>query len=86
MASENLLKDLSNDLANLLVNGDNYDVIIRVDKETDVKEFRAHSIILAARSAYFRAALSKNWAHRKNGIITFEKPNIPSNTFEVILK
>ncbi len=82
----NFLKDLSNDFANLLINGDNYDVIIQAGEEPNVKEFRAHSIILGARSTYFRAALSKDWAHKKNGIITFKKPNIPSNIFEIILK
>ncbi len=39
-------------------------------------EFHAHSIILRARSEYFRAALSSKWARKEGDRFIFEKPNI----------
>ena len=80
------LKDLSSDLAKLLVCGDYCDMIIRVGEGPNIKEFRVHSAILGIRSNYFRTALSKDWIQKKNGIIIFEKPNISPEIFEIILK
>ena len=63
-----------------------YDVEIRVGVGQDVKTFKAHSTILKARSSYFKAALSDNWMKRSDdGIILFEKENISSNIFEILL-
>ncbi|CAI2161655.1 14024_t:CDS:2 [Funneliformis geosporum] len=83
---KDLIIKLSNDFAKLLVNGDGHDVIIEAGEGQKIKEFRAHSLILSARSTYFRAALSKDWARKKDGVIIFRKPNISSNIFEVLLK
>ena len=77
---------LVNDLTNVLNESDYYDVEIKIGNGDDVKIFKAHSHILKARSLYFRAALSDNWAKRSdNGIILFEKENISPKVFEIIL-
>ncbi|RIA84101.1 hypothetical protein C1645_832769 [Glomus cerebriforme] len=80
------LTDLSNDLAKLLINGDNHDVIIETGEGQKRREFRAHSLILCTRSTYFKTTLSKGWSRKEKGIIVFRKPNIPSNIFEMLLK
>ena len=78
---------LLNDLTNVLNESDYYDVEIKIgNNDDDVKIFKAHSHILKARSLYFRAALSDNWVERsENGIILFEKENLSSKIFEIIL-
>ena len=43
---------------------DSYDMKITVGEENDVKTFEAHSVILKARSSYFRTALSNNWVNK----------------------
>ena len=57
-----------------------HNVIIKVGEDQDVKEFRAHSNILRARSPYFKKILSAGW------MIEFNKPNINPTVFETILK
>ncbi|CAI2185720.1 14854_t:CDS:2 [Funneliformis geosporum] len=84
----NFLSDLSCDLGRLLSSRDNYDVIIQAGEGQNMKEFYAHSLILGARSTYFKAALSKEWkewTEKKNGIIIFKKPNVSPDTFEFFL-
>ncbi|PKK69513.1 BTB-domain-containing protein [Rhizophagus irregularis] len=82
VSHSNLSKDFS-----LIINGaDDYDVIIQVGENQNTKEFRAHSVILRARSPYFKAALSANWITRKNNMIMFNKPNITPIVFKMILK
>ena len=83
---ENILVDLLQDIGKLLSTGDNYDLIIQAGESQNMKEFFAHSLILSARSSYFKVALSKEWAKKENGIITFKKPNISPEIFEIILK
>ncbi|CAI2176951.1 2175_t:CDS:2 [Funneliformis geosporum] len=85
----NFLSDLSCDLGRLLSSRDNYDVIIQAGEGQNMKEFYAHSLILGARSTYFKAALSKEWkewTEKKNGIIIFKKPNVSPDTFEFFLE
>ena len=79
-------KNLSKDFSNLLKNHKDYDVKINVGKEPNIREFKAHSIILSSRSIYFEKALSSWWASRKDGFIVFNKPNISPSVFEVLLK
>ncbi|RIB30295.1 hypothetical protein C2G38_2153070 [Gigaspora rosea] len=62
-----------------------FDVKIKVGENPNIKEFKAHSIILSARSDYFKAALSSRWARKINGIIIFKKPNISPPVFEILL-
>ncbi|CAI2170228.1 10282_t:CDS:2 [Funneliformis geosporum] len=77
---------LSLDFSHLLDESDDYDVIIYAGKEPNVKKFHAHTVILRARSPYFRRALSRDWARKENGSIVFQKPNIAHEVFDVILK
>ncbi|GES81711.1 hypothetical protein GLOIN_2v1722009 [Rhizophagus clarus] len=79
---------LLQDLLLMLYDADDHNVIIRVGENHNVKEFRAHSSILRARSAYFKSALSSKWNDKKdkNDMIKFEKPNINPNVFVIILK
>ncbi|EXX52854.1 hypothetical protein RirG_249350 [Rhizophagus irregularis DAOM 197198w] len=70
----------------LILNNDNYDTIIQVGENEDIKEFRAHSVILRARSPYFEGALSSSWVKKENDMIIFNKPNITPNVFEMILR
>src|SRR5207248_2545332 len=77
----NLLKDL----ALILNDADDFNVIIQVGKNQNTKEFRAHSVILRARSPYFKSALSANWITKKDNMIMFNKPNINPTVFDMIL-
>src|SRR6266542_5216510 len=77
------INKLINDLTKSLSESNFYDVEIKVGVNEDVKTFKAHSIILEARSPYFKVALSSNWIKKTdNGIILFEKPNISPRVFE----
>ena len=78
--------DLSQDLSLMLNNADDHNVTIQAGENKSVKEFRAHSNILRARSPYFKSALSSNWVTKKNNMIEFKKPNINPTVFEIILK
>ncbi|PKK67863.1 hypothetical protein RhiirC2_782958 [Rhizophagus irregularis] len=81
----NLVKDISL-MLNDLNDADDYNVIIQVGEGNNIKEFRANSNILRARCPYFKQALTFNWIIRKNNIIVFNKPNITSTVFDMILK
>ncbi|GES81749.1 hypothetical protein GLOIN_2v1878300 [Rhizophagus clarus] len=77
---------LSKDLSSILNDADDYNVIIQVGKNNNIKEFRAHSVILRARSVYFKSALSSEWATKKDDMILYNKPNITPKIFDIILK
>src|ERR1044071_5394478 len=77
---------LSKDLSSILNDADDFNVIIQVGENQDTKEFRAHSVILRARSSYFKSAFSSNWITKKNDIIMFNKPNISPIAFDMILR
>ncbi|GBB87616.1 hypothetical protein RclHR1_14090008 [Rhizophagus clarus] len=76
---------LSKDLSLILNDSNDFNVIIQVGENQNMKEFRAHSIILNARSAYFKGALSNNWITKRDNMIMFSKPNITPKIFEMIL-
>jgi hypothetical protein len=78
--------NLSKDFSLILNDADDYNVIIQVGENQNVKEFHAHSVILRARSPYFKGALSSNWITERNNVIMFNKPNITPVVFEMILK
>jgi hypothetical protein len=80
------LSQLSYDIGKIFENGENCDMIIQAGVGNNVKEIKVHSVILYARSLYFRTALSKNWINRERGIIKFKKPNISPKIFDFILK
>ena len=77
---------LSIDLSNLLSDADDYNVVIKVGQDQNVREFHAHSVLLRARSTYFRKALSKEWAKMEGDCIIFTKSNMAPKAFEMILK
>ena len=78
---------LSKDLSLILLNDtDDYNVVIQVGKNQNTEEFRAHSVILRARSPYFKSALSNNWITKKDNMIMFSKPNVTPTVFDMILK
>lgn len=79
-----LHSSLSKDFSLLLNNADDYNVIIRVGKDNNIKEFRAHSVILCARSTYFKRELRR--VTKKDSMILHNKPNITPKVFETILK
>ena len=80
------INKLLNDLTKSLNESNFYDVEIRVGVNENIKTFKAHSIILEARSSYFKVALSNNWVKRSdNGIILFEKENISPKIFYALL-
>ncbi len=77
---------LSKDLSLILNNADDFNVIIQVGDNRNTKEFYAHSVILRARSPYFKSAFSSNWIVKKDNMIMFNKPNIIPIVFDMILK
>jgi hypothetical protein len=77
---------LSQDFSQLFDGAEDYNVIIKVGENSNTKEFYAHSIILKARSPYFKRALSQDWAIKKNDMINFTKPNISPIVFEMIMR
>ncbi|PKC08946.1 hypothetical protein RhiirA5_416302 [Rhizophagus irregularis] len=77
---------MSVDFSNLLENNEDYNVKIIVGEDSNIKEFKVHSIILSSRSIYFKNALSSRWAKKEDGIIVYNKPNIAPLVFEVLIK
>jgi len=73
---------LSQNFSQLLDNGDDYDTII----ESNTKKFRVHSIILKARSPYFKKVHLQNDIKRKDGMIIHDKPNISPTVFEMVIR
>ncbi|KAF0521120.1 btb/poz domain-containing protein 19-like [Gigaspora margarita] len=74
------------DFSNLLESSQDFDTKIKVGEEPNIKEFKAHSIILSTRSTYFKTVLSSQWAGRENRLIIFDKPNILPSVFEILIK
>ncbi|CAI2166146.1 17301_t:CDS:2 [Funneliformis geosporum] len=77
--------DLVKDISSLLHNADDFNVIIQVGEGQNTKKFHVHSVILRARSPYFKIAFSTNWIQKTNNTIMFNKPNITSFVFDMIL-
>ena len=78
--------ELSEDLFTIFNDSNDYDVIIQVGEGCNTKEYRAHSVILRARSPYFKRALSSDWITKENDMIVFNKSNISPNVFNMILR
>ncbi|RHZ67579.1 hypothetical protein Glove_300g70 [Diversispora epigaea] len=76
---------LSQDFSDLLNDQREYNVVIEVDKEENMKSFTAHSVVLRYRSSYFDKEL-ENVTTNENLIKTIIKPNISARIFEIILK
>ncbi|CAB4387696.1 unnamed protein product [Rhizophagus irregularis] len=80
-----LTQNLSNDISNLRKDTSNCDVKIRVGKEPNIKEFKAHSLILSSRSIYFKKAFSAQWARKEDGFFISNQPNISPTVFEILI-
>ncbi|RIB16522.1 hypothetical protein C2G38_2189697 [Gigaspora rosea] len=77
---------LSNNYIELLGKGEDFNVIIKVGKSTDIKEFKVHSAILKCGSSYFRNKL-ENIVKDVNGIIKIDlKSHILIQQFEIIIR
>ncbi|RHZ83873.1 hypothetical protein Glove_87g229 [Diversispora epigaea] len=76
---------LSQDFAELLNDKKEYNVVIEVDKEENMKSFTTHSVVLRYRLPYFDKEL-ENATTNENHIKTIIKPNISAQIFEIILK
>ncbi|CAI2171605.1 16833_t:CDS:2 [Funneliformis geosporum] len=76
-----ILPNLSSDFLSLLKDSYNYDVIIKVKE----KEFKAHSIILYARSNYFKLLLSEGRIFNEDNTICLKMMEIDPNVFEMIM-
>jgi len=81
-----LFQVFSRDIVNLLDDSEEYNVVIYVGEEHNQKIFQAHSLILRARSSYFRTALSKQWARKEGDDNVLRQPNISPQVFEIILE
>ncbi|GBB99915.1 hypothetical protein RclHR1_03680010 [Rhizophagus clarus] len=77
---------LSKDFSSILYDSDDFNVTIQVGENKNMKKFLAHSVILRARSSYFKSAFSANWILKEDNMILFNKPNITPTVFELILK
>ncbi|CAJ0765808.1 5301_t:CDS:1, partial [Entrophospora sp. SA101] len=89
---ESLTKSLVTDFAKLLVNANDYNVLIKVGggESSNIACIKAHSCILRARSPYFYSALSTKWRKLElddndRNCMVFEKPNISPDVFQIIL-
>ena len=79
-------EDLSQSFNRLLDDLDDYNVIIEVGTGSALRRFAAHSVILRARSSYFKTALSSRWAKKQGGYYIFSKPNVNPDVFRLILR
>jgi len=76
-----ILPKLSSDFLKLFKDSYNYDVIIQVKE----KEFKAHSIILYARSNYFKILLSEGRIFNEDNTIYLKMTEIDPKVFEMII-
>ncbi|GES81771.1 hypothetical protein GLOIN_2v1878292 [Rhizophagus clarus] len=76
---------LSEDFSSILNDADDYDVIIQVGENSNT-EFRAHSLILRARSPYFKSALSSEWVTKKNNMFMFSELDLKNHLREDIFE
>ena len=84
--TSNFHSDILKDISSMLIDSDDYNVIIQIKENQNIKEFRAHSNILRVRSPYFKNLISADKIKNENNVITFNKPNITSTVFEIVLK
>ncbi|RIB11625.1 TRAF-like protein [Gigaspora rosea] len=75
---------LSNNLNELLKNSDEYNVIIEVGQEPNIKAFKAHSIILSSQCLYFKDKLAAI-TYNDNNIKIIKQTNVSIEVFEIII-
>ena len=74
------------DISSMLIDSDEYNVIIQIKENQNIKEFRAHSNILRVRSPYFKNLISADKIKNENHVVIFNKPYITSTVFEIVLR
>jgi len=84
--TSNFHSGLLKDISLMLYDSDDYNVIIQIKENQNIKEFRAHSNILRVRSSYFKNLILDDKINNKNNVIIFGKPNITQTVFEMVLK
>ena len=85
MASD-FLALLSRDFGHILESRDYVDLSIKSGKESDVKLFEAHSLVVCARCPYFKTILEKNINMNKKSSYFVKLENISPDIFEPLLK
>ncbi|GBB92192.1 hypothetical protein RclHR1_01980017 [Rhizophagus clarus] len=86
MSRQALTDTLLRDIGELYEGADDYNVKIQVGEDSEMEIFNAHSVILRARSTYFRSAFSSNWAKKEGDYFIFKKPNVSAVVFQIMLK
>ncbi|CAG8557661.1 11933_t:CDS:2 [Racocetra fulgida] len=87
MSSDKLLLNFSNKIGKLLEDPDyEFNTIIRTGNDSNIKCFKAHSLILRVMSPYFRTALSSKHVMKEGDWTYLEQQNFSPSTFDVILK
>ncbi|RIA83522.1 BTB/POZ protein [Glomus cerebriforme] len=86
--SFNFGTDLLKVFGHLLKTELDYNVVIYIGEEPDIKEFHAHHIILRCRSEYFNDIISYDDIEKQdvNGNYIIKIPNIVPQAFDVILR
>ena len=84
MGDNKFLPKLSQNLLEILEDGEYYDIKIEVGKDPYVKVFRAHIVILYYRSPYLRRILSTR--NNDGNLAHIKLPNISPETFQIILR
>ncbi|GBB98104.1 hypothetical protein RclHR1_03140003 [Rhizophagus clarus] len=82
----NFESEVSKAFEKLLKNETDYNVIICIGEEPNVKEFHAHHIMLRCRSEYFNKIFSDENIEKKDGNYIIKNSNIVPQAFESILK
>ena len=86
MTDNELLPKLSQNLLEILNDGEYYDITIEVGNDPHVKIFRAHMVILNYRSPYLRRVLSTNKMKNDGTLTHIKLPNISPEIFQIILR
>ncbi|KAF0476383.1 serine-enriched protein [Gigaspora margarita] len=79
------LKQLSNNLNDLLKNSDEYNVIIEVGQTPNNQMFKAHSVILNSRCSYFKDKLDAI-TYNESNVKMIKQSNISVEVFNILIK
>ena len=84
--NDKFLQTLSQNLLENVDNEEYHDIAIEVSKDSNVKIFRAHIVILNCRSPYLRRVLSTNKQKNDENLVHIKLPNILPENFQIILR
>ncbi len=73
--TSNFHSGLLKDLSSMLIDSNDYNVIIQIKENQDIKEFRAHSNILRVRSPYFKNLILADKIQNENNVIILNNAN-----------